>query len=150
MQDFNEASKRALDALPERQSRSLATPTTMPENLRPATREQFRNELTSCLTLTAPSGMTTEDRNEWLRVAWGTLRDIPPDMLALGCKKAREIADHPSKIVPTIMREVGPWLETRRRNAGPLERSIPAERQLTKPEYVTPEQMAEIRKEFGI
>ena len=150
--DFNKAASRALDALPKQQSRSLATQTTqLPTSLQPASRDQFRTELTSCLILTAPSGMTKEDRNEWLKVAWGTLRDLPPDILAAGCKVARETCDHPSKIVPTIMKEAGPWLEMRRRGARYVESPVtPTEWQLEKPDYITPEQMAEIRKEFGI
>ena len=95
--------------------------------------------------------MTKEDRNEWLKVAWGTLRDLPPDILAAGCKVARETCDHPSKIVPAIMREAGPWLEMRRRGARYVESPVtPTEWKLEKPDYITPEQMAEIRKEFGI
>jgi len=148
----NKAASRASDALPELQSRSLAPQTTqLPTSLQPASRDQFRTELTSCLILTAPSGMTKEDRNEWLKVAWGTLRDLPPDILAAGCKVARETCDHPSKIVPTIMREAGPWLEMRRRAVTPVESTLPLIRQIEKQDYyITPDQMAEIRREFGI
>lgn len=65
----------------------------------------FRNELTACLALTAPAGMTEENRRDWLSVAWLTLKDIPPDLLAWGATKARMVCDHPSKIVPTIIAE---------------------------------------------
>jgi len=148
---FNEASRMALDALPERQSRSLVPQTTqLPTSLQPATKDEFRTELTSCLVLTAPTGMTKEDRNEWLRVAWGTLRDLPPDILAAGCKAARETCDHPSKIVPTIMKEAGPWMAMRRRSSTPIESALLPAPQIEEPDYITPEQMAEIRKEFGI
>lgn len=116
----------------------------------PATKDEFRTELTSCLVLTAPTGMTKEDRNEWLRVAWGTLRDLPPDILAAGCKAARETCDHPSKIVPTIMKEAGPWMAMRRRSSTPIESALLPAPQIEEPDYITPEQMAEIRKEFGI
>jgi hypothetical protein len=80
----------------------------LPRRLRPSGAghsDVFRNELTACLTLVAPAGMTEEARRDWLAVAWGTLKHLPPDILAIGCKKARETCDHPSKIVPTILAE---------------------------------------------
>ncbi len=81
--------------------------------LTPATSEQFRNELTSCLALTAPAGMTEEARREWLLVAWETLKHLPSDILASGCRKARQICDHPSKIVPAIIAETDEWMRLR-------------------------------------
>lgn len=68
-------------------------------------RTTFRNELTACLALTAPSGMTEESRRDWLAVAWQTLKEIPPDILVIGARAARLKCDHPSKIVPTIIAE---------------------------------------------
>lgn len=65
----------------------------------------FRNELTACLALTAPAGMTEEGRRDWLMVAWDSLKHLPPDLLAVGAKAARQKCDHPSKIVPTIIAE---------------------------------------------
>lgn len=82
--------------------------------MRPASAEIFRNELTACLALVAPAGMSEEARGEWLAVAWETLKDLPPDILAAGCRRARETCDHPSKIVPTIIAETEGWLTTRR------------------------------------
>src|SRR5438874_8822984 len=67
------------------------------------TRKVFRNELTACLTLVAPVGMTEEAKRDWLAVAWDTLRHIPPSILANGAAAARKVCDHPSKIVPTII-----------------------------------------------
>lgn len=85
-------------------------------DLRPASNEVFRNELTACLILVAPVGMTEDSRREWLAVAWETLRHLPPDMLARGCETARETCDHPSKIVPAIIAETKDWWEMRRGN----------------------------------
>ncbi len=76
----------------------------LPCSERPATSDQFRNELTACLALVVPVGMTEESRREWLTVAWGTLKHLPPDALLVGCKAARETCDHPSKIVPAILK----------------------------------------------
>lgn len=84
------------------------------ERLQPASPEMFRDELTSCLILVAPVGMTEEAKREWLAVAWQTLNDFPADMLAAGCQKARETCDHPSKIVPAIVAETADWLASRR------------------------------------
>lgn len=115
-----------------------------------ATPTEFRNELTACLALVAPTGMTEDDRQEWLRVAWGTLGHLPADLLALGCRKARESCDHPSKVVPTILAAASPMLDRRREHARPM----PTERQIeVQPEPLTADQRAELNvlmKRFGI
>jgi hypothetical protein len=74
----------------------------------------FRNELTACLALTAPAGMTEEARRDWLTVAWQSLRDIPPHILRVGTAKARLTCDHPSKIVPTIVAETAEMIRWNR------------------------------------
>lgn len=82
--------------------------------LAPATSDQFRNELTACLALVVPVGMTEEARREWLMVAWETLKHLPADILASGCAAARKTADHPSKIVPAITTATDDWMALRR------------------------------------
>lgn len=74
--------------------------------------------MTACLALCAPAGMTEENRRDWLAVAWGTLRHLPPDLLRQGCAKARKVCDHPAKIVPTIIADTEEQLR-RRREYGP-------------------------------
>ncbi len=91
--------------------------------LQPAASEQFAAELTSCLALVVPVGMTEEARREWLAVAWATLKHLPPDLLAQGCAEARKTADHPSKIVPTITTYAEPRLRDRSR----FEREYPSQ-----------------------
>lgn len=130
----------ALVPQPERRLQSL-------ERLKPATSDVFRNELTACLALVVPVGMTEEGRREWLSVAWATLGHLPPDLLAIGCKVARETCDHPSKIVPTIIAETQEMMRWRR-DAVRDEELPPA--QLSEPDYCTPEQAREILAEFGI
>jgi hypothetical protein len=44
--------------------------------LEPASRVVFRNELTACLSLVAPVGMTEEAKADWLLVAWETLKHL--------------------------------------------------------------------------
>lgn len=83
----------------------------------PATSDQFRNELTACLALVVPVGMTEEARREWLLVAWETLKHLPPDILHRGCETARKTCDHPSKIVPAIIAETKETMEWRRDSA---------------------------------
>jgi hypothetical protein len=118
--------------------------------LRPASDDEFLRELTGCLILVAPAGMSDDDRTEWLIAARATLSGIPADLLARGAAVARKYCDHPSKIVATIMREVEtPW-ETRKRAHRP---ETPVEysegpRQIA--EVVTPAQIEEIKAEFGI
>lgn len=119
--------------------------------LAPATNIEFRNELVACLTLVAPVGMTEEAQTNWLRVAWDTLKHLPADLLSAGCAEARKTADHPSKIVPAIAGYAETRLEARRR----LEReyptgqvALPAPRE--NPNYCTPEEAAEILKQYGL
>jgi hypothetical protein len=89
----------------------------------PANNELFRDQLTACLALVAPAGMTEEARRDWLAVAWGTLRHLPADLLAAGCAEARKVADHPSKIVPIIVAYAEPRLDSRKR----FEREYPSQ-----------------------
>jgi hypothetical protein len=109
--------RMALAPQREQRARSLG-------NLAPATSEQFGNELTACLALVVPVGMTEEGRAEWLAVAWATLKHLPPDILAIGCKKARETCDHPSKIVPMIVDETKDLMRWRREHYTPSDLQI--------------------------
>lgn len=116
-------------------------------SLKPATTDDFREQLTSCLILCAPTGMTKDDRQEWLRTAWATLSDLPSDLLREGCAEARKHADHPAKIVPIIMRTVGDAMRMRRQ----METSdhVPRERHI-EPQYVTPEAARAILEKHGL
>lgn len=111
-----------------------------------ASNDVFRNELTACLALVAPVGMTEEARRDWLAVAWGTLKHLPADVLESGCRVARETCDHPSKIVPAIIASTKDQMRLHREAR---EWSEP-QQALPRPDYVTPEQAAEILKEFGL
>jgi hypothetical protein len=117
--------------------------------LAPATSTQFRDELTACLVLVAPVGMTEEAKAEWLAIAWQTVRDLPADLLSAGCAEARKTADHPSKIVPAIMGYAGERLQSRKRISRDYPLSLPAAERSEK-DICTPEQAAEILKEFGL
>jgi hypothetical protein len=112
-----------------------------------AARTIFRNELTACLALTAPVGMTEENRRDWLAVAWETLKHIPADILTIGTQAARQKCDHPAKIVPTIIAECAPWL---RRHYERSERDKPLALASPEPNYCTPEEAAEILRSVGL
>jgi hypothetical protein len=116
--------------------------------LEPATADDFRNELTACLTLVAPVGMNEEAKRDWLAVAWGTLSHLPIDALEWGCRAARETCDHPSKIVPTIIAATKETMEWRRKTARDEYRQhqLPA----PEPEYITPAEATKILAEFGL
>lgn len=118
----------------------------VPAALTPASVDQFEVELLACLTLCAPAGMSEDHRVEWVEVARTTLADLPADLLSEGCAKAREKADHPSKIIPIIMETVGPAMKSRREiyHAVPIvpERQIEAKRPTAK-------QIADILRDTG-
>lgn len=116
--------------------------------LAPASNTQFRNELTACLVLTAPVGMTEEAKAEWLAVAWQTLKHLPSDLLSAGCIEARKTADHPSKIVPAISGYAESRLAARKRLERDYPTALPAPRE--SPNYCTPEEASEILKQYGL
>jgi hypothetical protein len=94
--------------------------------------------------------MTEEARSDWLRVAWMTVSHLPNDLLERGCQKARETADHPSKIVPIILKEVEEDMAWRKRMAQPQASTAPriAYRE-PEPNYCTPEEARKILQEVG-
>lgn len=69
--------------------------------------------LTSCLALSAPTGMNEDDRSEWVTVAQATVGHYPPDILEEACREARMRADHPAKIVPLIVKHAEPLVARR-------------------------------------
>lgn len=120
-------------------------------SLIPASEDDFRRELTACLALSAASGMGEDDRTEWLRAAWGTLNGLPADLLQRGCNAARLKADHPSKIVPAIVEEIGRTWDWRKRNPDPVGEWRPAEPEdRPDPNYCTAEEARKILEEFGL
>lgn len=68
--------------------------------------QEFISIITPCFSLVAPVGMTGEAQDIWLESATIALADIPVDLLRAGTKAAMSTADHPSKIVPAIIKEV--------------------------------------------
>jgi hypothetical protein len=117
--------------------------------LEPATGQAGASDLLSCLMLVAPSGMAESDRANWLSAARMTLSGIPADLLARGCKIARETCRFPSEIVPSIMTDAKPSWE-RRKRALAEELALQANRdapRLAKPDYVTADEAKSIIEE---
>lgn len=68
--------------------------------------------------------MTERERQDWITVARNELRGIPADLMQRGCSHARKVADHPSKIIPAIFKEVGAVWESRKKSLRSIEREI--------------------------
>lgn len=120
--------------------------------LAPVSRTAFRDALAPCLALASGATMTAEVRREWLVAAYAALGHLPQDLIERGAKVAMHSADHPSKIVPAIIKETD-WAYRNRREHSPRGEgygghTLPAPAQ--KPEYVTPEQARAILEEFGL
>jgi len=98
--------------------------------LRPATVEDFRRYLAPCLVLTAPSGMSQADQRNWLIAAGGALDGLPADLLKFGTDRATREADHPSKIVPAILKAVDAIWRGRRDDLAKINRMIAASEQV--------------------
>lgn len=128
----------------------------MDRTLAPATAEQFSAQVMPCLMLCGGSGMHAHDRTEWIKAAAITLAGIPYDLLARGCDVARKYADHPSKIVPTIMREIEEAWNYRKIERNKLKFRIDPPWKLTREETFDPatrckpEEAAAILREYGL
>lgn len=96
--------------------------------------------------------MNDDARTEWLLAAYVALEGIPSDLLAEGAKVALQKADHPSKIIPAIIGEIGETWEQRKNRARGHEYqalNAPAEPRAD-PNYCTPEEAAAIVNQFKI
>ncbi len=62
--------------------------------------------LTPCLQLCAPVGMGSDDKDTWFEAAYVALSDYPADKIREAARKAMGTADHPSKVIPAIVREI--------------------------------------------
>ena len=67
--------------------------------------------------------MDEDTRTEWYKAAWIALEGIPTDLLFRGAKAALATADHPSKIVAAITKEVGKTWEDRRGMVSRMQRT---------------------------
>ena len=119
------------------------------ERLKPAGLQAGTAELQACLTLVAPSGMTAEERGQWVQVARQTLSGIPADLLREGCAVARRKCRFPSEIVPAILGAVEDQWQARLRAASMPPREDTAPR-LPAPDYIKPEEAKAILAEFGL
>lgn len=72
----------------------------------PCSPAEIIGELTPLLALVAPTGMDTQARRVWFNAAVRALEGIPILLLRRGVEAATAKADHPSKIVPTILATV--------------------------------------------
>lgn len=59
--------------------------------------------------------MNAEDRGIWTAQAWAVVGDIPALAFSIACDEARRVVDHPSKIVPAIVRFSEPLASNIRR-----------------------------------
>jgi hypothetical protein len=71
--------------------------------LAPASPQIAVAELAACLTLVAPSGMSADDRAEWLKVARMTIGEVPESSLHVACIEARKTCRFASEIVPAVI-----------------------------------------------
>jgi hypothetical protein len=107
---------RSVTKSPETPPAELARTLALAEDrVRPATAMEFAALLAPCLALCAPSGMTSDDRAEWLKAARMSIGDFPADVLEAACRSARLTCDHPAKIVPHIAKQASDEMEERRR-----------------------------------
>lgn len=117
-------------------------------NITPATDREFITILTPCLQLVAPVGMTPDAQDTWFEAARMALDKYPASLLRRGAQHAMMHADHPSKIVPLIVKEIDGSFEQRRRLAKPRDEHIALS--VLGQEYCTPTEVAEICAKFKV
>lgn len=83
--------------------------------------DQIVVALMPVLALVGAAGMTQADREEWLHAAVDALRHIPSDLLASAASRARLSCDHPSKVIPFIVKDSAESLAFRRRRLADLQ-----------------------------
>jgi hypothetical protein len=88
-------------------------------DLIPVSRAEFAAEIVPCLSLASGVSMSEADQRVWLNAAYKALDGIPIKLLKRGCAAAMMKADHPSKIVPTIMADIGADWEWRKQAVRP-------------------------------
>lgn len=118
------------------------------ERLVPVGVKEGTAELMACLTLVAPTGMSSDERAQWVHVARQTLTGIPADLMKRGARAARAKCRFPSEIVPAIMAEIADEWQRRRRTAA--EEGKPQPKFLPKPDRVSPEEARKIMAEYGL
>ena len=108
--------------------------------------DQITMGLMPALALVGASGMTQADREEWLHAAVDALRHIPWDLLSGAIARAKMNCDHPSKIVPFIVKDVASSLGFRRRRLADLQELDAEHRALPAPgaSFCTADEAAEI------
>jgi len=96
----NQANRGTVVQLTPRNGRSLATVT------QPVSFPEIVHALTPCLQLCAPVGMSVDDKDTWYDAAYMALAHLPAGAVKAAAVRAMQTADHPSKIVPAIIREI--------------------------------------------
>lgn len=119
-------------------------------DLVPVSRDEFFASVAPCLTLAAGVGMSPDDQDAWMEAAYQALDGIPIALLERGAEAAMRSADHPSKIIPAIMAEIGESWRWRREYRASTSAQPVAEPAEATEDRCTPEQARAILKEFGL
>jgi hypothetical protein len=98
-EDIGGRSRGTVVPLTPQIGRSLATVS------RPVSFPEIVHALTPCLQLCAPVGMSIDDKDTWYDAAYMALAHLPADVVKAAAIRAMRTVDHPSKIVPAIIRE---------------------------------------------
>ena len=72
--------------------------------LAPANPHLVNDTLEFLLVLVVPTGMSEAERSAWMTAARAAVRHLPGDQLQVGARAARALADHPSKVIPALLR----------------------------------------------
>lgn len=116
-------------------------------DLIPSSDEEVLTELTSCLQLVAPVGMGEDEQDTWFEAALKALAGIPLGLLQRGAAAARLRADHPAKIIPTIIGEIGDAWAWRKQHRAAT-RAEPE--QVSKHDAISADEAREICERLGV
>lgn len=108
-------------------------------------------QLSACLALVRPVGMTEGETMDWLAIAAETVAHIPPQIIETGARAARGKCTHHSQIVPTIITETRDALAFHNRpKVAPLLRLVPPEHFTPDEPLPDPETLMESLKRIGL
>lgn len=90
----------------ENQANQAIAPQTQRAQPSHCSNSELVSQLSACLAVVRPVGMSDSAATEWLAVAAAEVRNMPKSAIDAGCREARQTCTHHGQILPTILRHM--------------------------------------------